>query len=68
VLETVLFKQLIRDEFGEGVEVPKVKLETSVGASVSKIKRKYLCDLVDKGIILPKEARVHSLVSQKSIR
>jgi hypothetical protein len=24
-LETVLFKQLIRDEFGEGVEIPKIK-------------------------------------------
>jgi len=24
-LETVLFKQLVRDEFGEGVEIPKVK-------------------------------------------
>jgi YHS domain-containing protein len=55
-LETVLFKQLIRDEFGEGVEIPKVKWKPIWEPSIQD-KAKYLCDLVDKGIILPKEAR-----------
>jgi hypothetical protein len=55
-LETVLFKQLIRDEFGEGVEVPKVKWKPLWEPPLAD-KAKYLCDLVDKGIILPKEAR-----------
>jgi len=55
-LETVLFKQLIRDEFGEGVEIPKVKWKPIWEPSIED-KAKYLGDLVDKGIILPKEAR-----------
>jgi hypothetical protein len=55
-LETVLFKQLIRDEFGEGVEIPKVKWKPIWEPSIQD-KAKYLGDLVDKGIILPKEAR-----------
>jgi hypothetical protein len=56
-LETVLFKQLIKDEFGEGVEIPKVKWKPIWEPSIQD-KAKYLGDLVDKGIILPKEARV----------
>jgi hypothetical protein len=55
-LETVLFKQLIKDEFGEGVEIPKVKWKPIWEPSIQD-KAKYLGDLVDKGIILPKEAR-----------
>ncbi|MEM3642040.1 MAG: LAGLIDADG family homing endonuclease, partial [Candidatus Bathyarchaeia archaeon] len=56
-LETVLFKQLIRDEFGEGVEIPKVKWRNIWEPTVQD-KAKYLCELVEKGIILPKEARI----------
>jgi len=56
-LETVLFKQLIRDEFGEGVEIPKVKWRP-IWEPTFQDKAKVLGDLVDKGIILPKEARV----------
>jgi len=56
-LETVLFKQLIRDEFGEGVEVPKVKWRP-IWEPTFQDKAKVLGDLVDKGIILPKEARI----------
>ncbi|MEM3789237.1 MAG: phage portal protein, partial [Candidatus Bathyarchaeia archaeon] len=55
-LETCLFKQLIKDEFGEGVEIPKVKWRPIWEPSIQD-KAKYLGDLVDKGIILPKEAR-----------
>jgi hypothetical protein len=56
-LETVLFKQLVKDEFGEGVEIPKVKWRP-IWEPTFQDKAKVLGDLVDKGIILPKEARV----------
>ena len=56
-LETVLFKQLIRDEFGEDVEIPKVKWRP-IWEPTFQDKAKVLGDLVDKGIILPKEARI----------
>ena len=56
-LETVLFKQLVKDEFGEGVEIPKIKWKP-IWEPTFQDKAKVLGDLVDKGIILPKEARV----------
>jgi hypothetical protein len=56
-LETVLFKQLIESEFGKGVEIPKVKWKPIWEPTIQD-KAKFLCDLVDKGIILPKEPRV----------
>jgi YHS domain-containing protein len=56
-LETVLFKQLIKDEFGEGVEIPKIKWKP-IWEPTFQDKAKVLGDLVDKGIILPKEARI----------
>jgi hypothetical protein len=55
-LETVLFKQLIESEFGEGVEIPHVSWRPIWEPTIQD-KAKFLCDLVDKGIILPKEAR-----------
>jgi hypothetical protein len=55
-LETGLFKQLIKTEFGEGVEVPHVKWRPIWEPTVQD-KAKYLGDLVEKGIILPAEAR-----------
>jgi len=55
-LETDLFKQIIRTEFGEGVEVPHVKWRPIWEPTVQD-KAKYLGDLVEKGIILPVEAR-----------
>jgi hypothetical protein len=55
-LETVLFKQLVKDEFGEGVEIPKIKWKP-IWEPTFQDKAKVLGDLVDKGIILPKEAR-----------
>jgi hypothetical protein len=56
-LETVLFKQLIKSELGEGVEVPRVKWKP-IWEPTFQDKAKVLGDLVDKGVILPKEARV----------
>ena len=56
-LETDLFKQLIQSEFGEGVEIPHVKWKPIWEASLED-KAKYLGDLVEKGIILPREARM----------
>jgi hypothetical protein len=56
-LETDLFKQLIENEFGEGVEIPHVKWKPIWEASLED-KAKYLGDLVEKGIILPREARM----------
>jgi len=55
-LETVLFKQLIQAEFGEGVEIPKVKWRPVWEPTVQD-KAKYICDLIDRGIITVKEAR-----------
>jgi hypothetical protein len=56
MLETDLFKQLIQTEFGEGVEVPHVKWRP-IWEPTLQDKAKYLGDLVEKGIILPSEAR-----------
>jgi hypothetical protein len=56
-LETDLFKQLIRSQFGEGVEVPHVKWKPIMESPIED-KAKYLGDLVEKGIILPREARM----------
>jgi len=56
-LETDLFKQLIRSQFGEGVEVPHVKWKPIMEPPIED-KAKYLGDLVEKGIILPREARM----------
>jgi hypothetical protein len=55
-LETCLFKQMIEGRFGKGIEVPRIKWKPIWEPTVQD-KAKYLCDLVDKGIILPKEAR-----------
>ena len=47
---------IIESEFGEGVEIPHVKWRPIWEPTVQD-KAKFLGDLVDKGIILPKEAR-----------
>lgn len=57
VLETVLFKQLIEHKFGEGVEIPKIKWKP-IWEPTLQDKAKFIGDLVDKGIILPSEARM----------
>ena len=57
VLETVLFKQLVDQEFGEGVEIPKVKWKPIWEATVED-KAKFLCDLVQNSIITVAEARM----------
>jgi hypothetical protein len=57
VLETILFKQLIEHEFGEGVEIPKVKWRPIWEPTVQD-KAKFIGDLVEKGIIMPSEARM----------
>jgi len=56
-LETMLFKQLVQDEFGENLEIPHIKWKP-IWEPTLQDKAKVLSDLVDKGIILPKEARV----------
>jgi len=56
MLETVLFKQLISAEFGEGVEIPSVKWRPIWEPTIQD-KAKMYCDLADKGIITTKEAR-----------
>ena len=55
-LETDLFKQLIESQFGDGVEIPEVKWRPIWEPTIQD-KAKFLGDLVDKGIILAKEAR-----------
>jgi hypothetical protein len=55
-LETDLFKQLVEGEFGEGVEIPRVKWKPIWEPTVQD-KAKFLGDLVEKGVILPSEAR-----------
>lgn len=55
-LETELFKQLIEEEFGEGVEVPQVKWRPIWEPTLDK-KAILMGDLVEKGILLPSEAR-----------
>ena len=57
VLETVLFKQLIAHEFGEGVEIPKVAWRPIWEATVED-KAKFISDLVQNGIITVAEARM----------
>jgi hypothetical protein len=57
ILETVLFKQLVEYKFGEGVEIPKVKWKP-IWEPTLQDRAKFIGDLVDKGIILPTEARV----------
>jgi hypothetical protein len=57
VLETVLFKQLVEHEFGEGVEIPKVKWRPIWEPTIQE-KAKFIGDLVEKGIIMPSEARM----------
>jgi hypothetical protein len=57
VLETILFKQLIDQEFGKGVEVPKVKWKP-IWEPTLEDKAKFISDLVQQGIILPSEARM----------
>ena len=56
-LESHLFKELIRAEFGENREIPRIKWKPIWEPTVQE-KAKYLCMLVEKGVILPKEARV----------
>jgi hypothetical protein len=56
ILETVLFKQLIEHEFGEGVEIPEIKWKPIWEPTVED-KAKFVGDLVEKGIITPTEAR-----------
>jgi hypothetical protein len=57
ILETVLFKQLIDEEFGEGQEIPKVKWKPIWEAKVED-KAKYVAGLVQAGIITASEARL----------
>ena len=56
ILETVLFKQLIEHEFGEGVEIPRVAWKPIWEATVED-KAKFISDLVQNGIITVAEAR-----------
>lgn len=55
-LETILFKQLIWQKWGEGIEIPHVKWRP-VWEPTLDVKAKFIGDLVDKGIIMPEEAR-----------
>jgi hypothetical protein len=55
-LETVLFKQLIKSKFGEGVEVPRVSWRP-VWEPTLDVKAKFIGDLVEKGIVEREEAR-----------
>jgi hypothetical protein len=57
ILETVLFKQLIKHEFGEGVEIPKVQWRPIWEATIED-KSKFVSDLVQNGIITVAEARM----------
>jgi hypothetical protein len=56
ILETVLFKQLIEHEFGEGVEIPRIAWRPIWEATVED-KAKFISDLVQNGIITVAEAR-----------
>jgi hypothetical protein len=55
-LETDLFKQLLEAKFGRAVEVPTIKWRP-IWEPTLDIKAKFISDLVEKGIILPSEAR-----------
>lgn len=57
ILETMLFRQLIENEFGEDVEIPKIKWRPIWEATVED-KAKFICDLVQNGIIAITEARM----------
>ncbi len=57
ILETVLFKQLIKYEFGEGVEIPKIQWRPIWEATVED-KSRFVSDLVQNGIITVSEARM----------
>lgn len=57
VLETVLFKQLVKAEFGEGVEIPRVQWRPIWEATIED-KAKFVSDLVQNGIITVQEARM----------
>jgi hypothetical protein len=57
VLETVLFKQLVQAEFGEGVEIPKVQWRPIWEATIED-KAKFVSDLVQNSIITVQEARM----------
>jgi len=56
LLETVLLKQLIDEEFGEGEEIPKVRWKPIWEAPVTE-KAKFITGLVQAGIITVSEAR-----------
>jgi hypothetical protein len=56
ILETKLFKQLIDNQFGEGVEIPKIKWRQIWEATI-EAKAKFVSDLVQNGIITIAEAR-----------
>jgi len=57
MLETDLFKQLIKNQFGEGVEIPRVQWRPIWEATVQD-KAKFVSDLVQNGIITITEARM----------
>ncbi len=57
ILETDLFKQLIKHEFGEGVEIPKIKWKPIWEAPLQD-KAAYLVNLVENGIVTVSEARM----------
>jgi hypothetical protein len=64
-LETRLFKQLIEHEFGEGLEVPKVKWKPIWEPNLTD-KAKLIGDLIDRAIIDRDEARAPPLTLQSS--
>jgi hypothetical protein len=55
-LETVLFKQLIREKWGEGKEVPHIKWRP-VWEPTLDVKANFITNLVKEKIIAPSEAR-----------
>lgn len=55
-LETVLFKQLVREKFGEGKEIPRVKWRP-VWEPTLDVKAAYIANLVKEGIVAREEAR-----------
>ena len=57
LLETTLFKQLVEQQFGEGVEVPHVTW-SPIWEPTLQEKAKYIADLAAKGIITTSEARM----------
>lgn len=55
-LETVLFKQLVREKWGEGNEVPHVKWRP-VWEPTLDVKANFITNLVKEKIVAPSEAR-----------